>query len=296
MNLRAAQSGVALIMVLWILLLVTISSSAFTLMSRMDQLEAHTVLWSTRARLAAEAGLNMAVLGLRDPEDEQRWVPDGRPYEILFDDATIEIMVTDERGKVNINSANEETLIRLFVSNGLDDAQAEQLAAAVLDWTDEDELVRPSGAEEGEYTSAGYQVGPANREFIMVEELLQVLGLPWEVYQKMEPGLTVWSDDKLPNAAYAPVESLLALPDMSQEDAMNFVEERHSQAGNEALTMTLPNGQVAMARGRGLTYSIVSKATLPNGVWDQIEATISLGGTEDGVPFKILRWQEGFHH
>ena len=296
MNLRAAQSGVALIMVLWILLLVTISSSAFTLMSRMDQLEAHTVLWSTRARLAAEAGLNMAVLGLQDPEDEERWVPDGRPYEILFDDATIEIMVTDERGKVNINSANEETLIRLFVSNGLDDAQAEQLAAAVLDWTDEDELVRPSGAEEGEYTSAGYQVGPANREFIMVEELLQVLGLPWEVYQKMEPGLTVWSDDKLPNAAYAPVESLLALPDMSQEDAMNFVEERHSQAGNEALTMTLPNGQVAMARGRGLTYSIVSKATLPNGVWDQIEATISLGGTEDGVPFKILRWQEGFHH
>jgi len=296
LNLRAAQSGVALIMVLWILLLVTISSSAFTLMSRMDQLEAHTVLWSTRARLAAEAGLNMAVLGLQDPEDEERWVPDGRPYEILFDDATIEIMVTDERGKVNINSANEETLIRLFVSNGLDDAQAEQLAAAVLDWTDEDELVRPSGAEEGEYTSAGYQVGPANREFIMVEELLQVLGLPWEVYQKMEPGLTVWSDDKLPNAAYAPVESLLALPDMSQEDAMNFVEERHSQAGNEALTMTLPNGQVAMARGRGLTYSIVSKATLPNGVWDQIEATISLGGTEDGVPFKILRWQEGFHH
>ena len=283
-------------MVLWILLLVTISSSAFTLMSRMDQLEAHTVLWSTRARLAAEAGLNMAVLGLQDPEDEERWVPDGRPYEILFDDATIEIMVTDERGKVNINSANEETLIRLFVSNGLDDAQAEQLAAAVLDWTDEDELVRPSGAEEGEYTSAGYQVGPANREFIMVEELLQVLGLPWEVYQKMEPGLTVWSDDKLPNAAYAPVESLLALPDMSQEDAMNFVEERHSQVGNEALTMTLPNGQVAMARGRGLTYSIVSKATLPNGVWDQIEATISLGGTEDGVPFKILRWQEGFHH
>jgi len=296
LNLRAAQSGVALIMVLWILLLVTISSSAFTLMSRMDQLEAHTVLWSTRARLAAEAGLNMAVLGLQDPEDEERWVPDGRPYEILFDDATIEIMVTDERGKVNINSANEETLIRLFVSNGLDEAQAEQLAAAVLDWTDEDELVRPSGAEEGEYTSAGYQVGPANREFIMVEELLQVLGLPWEVYQEMEPGLTVWSDDKLPNAAYAPVESLLALPDMSQEDAMNFVEERHSQAGNEALTMTLPNGQVAMARGRGLTYSIVSKATLPNGVWDQIEATISLGGTEDGVPFKILRWQEGFHH
>jgi len=283
-------------MVLWVLLLITISSSAFTLMSRMDQLEAHTVLWSTRARLAAEAGLNLAVMGLRDPEDDQRWVPDGRPYELNYDDAVIEIMVTDERGKVNLNSANEETLIRLFVSNGLEDAQAEELAAAVLDWTDEDELVRPSGAEESEYTSAGYQVGPANREFIMVEELLQVIGLPWELYKKMEPGLTVWSDDNMPNPAYAPVEALLALPDMTEEDAMNFVEERHSQEGNEALSITLPNGQVAMARGRGSTYSIVSKATLPNGVWDQIEATIRMGGAEDGVPFRILRWQEGFHH
>lgn len=296
MKLKGTQSGVALIMVLWVLLLITISSSAFTLMSRMDQLEAHTVLWSTRARLAAEAGLNLAVMGLRDPEDDQRWVPDGRPYELNYDDAVIEIMVTDERGKVNLNSANEETLIRLFVSNGLEDAQAEELAAAVLDWTDEDELVRPSGAEESEYTSAGYQVGPANREFIMVEELLQVIGLPWELYKKMEPGLTVWSDDNMPNPAYAPVEALLALPDMTEEDAMNFVEERHSQEGNEALSITLPNGQVAMARGRGSTYSIVSKATLPNGVWDQIEATIRMGGAEDGVPFRILRWQEGFHH
>jgi hypothetical protein len=46
----------------------------------------------------------------------------------------------------------------------------------------------------------------------------------------------------------------------------------------------------------GLTYSIVAKATLPNGVWDQIEATIRLGGNRDGYPFRILRWREGFHH
>jgi len=57
-----------------------------------------------------------------------------------------------------------------------------------------------------------------------------------------------------------------------------------------------PNGQVAMARGRGLTYSVLAKATLPNGVWDQVEATIRLGGSSTGVPFKILRWREGFHN
>jgi general secretion pathway protein K len=296
LKLQRTQTGVALVMVLWILLLVTISSGAYTLMARMDQLEAHTVIWGTRARLIAEAGLNLAVLSLRDPEDDQRWTPDGRPYELHYEDATIEIKVTDERGKVNINSADEATLVRLFIANAVEEDVANALAAAFLDWTDADELVRPNGAEESEYTSAGYQVGPANREFIMVEEVLQVIGLPWELYQKMEPGLTVWSEDSLPDPAYAPVESLLALPDMTQDDAVKFVDERHSQEANAGLSLSLPNGQVAMVRGRGVTYSIVAKATLPNGVWDQIEATISLGGNENGLPYKILRWKEGFHH
>ncbi len=296
MNLRKTQTGVALVMVLWILLLVTISSGAYTLMARMDQLEAHSVMWGTRARLIAEAGLNFAVLSLRDPEDEQRWMPDGRPYELHYDDALIEVKVTDERGKVNINSADEATLMRLFMANELEEDVANALAQAILDWVDVDELVRPNGAEEGEYTSAGYQVGPANRPFIMVEELLQVIGLPWDLFQRMEPGLTVWSEDSLPDPAFAPAEALLALPDMTPDDAVKFVEDRHLQEAGSGMPMSLPNGQVAMVSGRGVTYSIVAKATLPNGVWDQIEATISLGGNENGLPYKILRWKEGFHH
>jgi general secretion pathway protein K len=208
LKLQRTQTGVALVMVLWILLLVTISSGAYTLMARMDQLEAHTVIWGTRARLIAEAGLNLAVLSLRDPEDAQRWTPDGRPYELHYEDATIEVKVT-RRGKVNINSADEATLVRLFIANAVEEDVANALAAAVLDWTDADELVRPNGAEESEYISAGYQVGPANREFIMVEELLQVVGVPWDLFRKMEPGLTVWSEDNLPDPAFAPVESCL---------------------------------------------------------------------------------------
>jgi general secretion pathway protein K len=296
LNCGRAQSGVALVMVLWILLLVTISTGAYTLMARMDQLEAHSVMWGTRARMAAEAGINMAVVLLRDPDETRRWVADGRPYQVFFDQASVELMVTDERGKLNINQADEETLVQLFTANGLDEDNAAALADAVLDWRDEDNVVRPRGAEDDAYLSAGYQVGPANRPFIMVEELLQVLGVSWDLYQKLEPGLTVWSDEALPDPAFAPVEALLALPDMTEEDAMNFVQERQSQEGGQGLSLSLPNGQVAVARGPGVTYSIVARATLPNGIWDQVAATIRLGGNRNGSPFNILRWQEGFHH
>jgi len=291
------QSGVALVIVLWIMLLITITTSAFTLMARMDSLEAHTILWSTKARLAAEAGLNMAVLSLRDPDELTRLIPDGRAWEVEYQGAKVEVRVTDERGKLNLNGAGEAELLQLFLANGLEQDQSELLAAAVLDWIDLDELPRPNGAELAEYESAGYQVGPGNRSFVMVEELLQVIGLPWELFQAIQPGLTVWSDDRgLPNPAYAPAEALLALPDMTRELADEFVQARHELETLGDLNIALPSGQVAVAQGMGLTYSIVAKATLPNGIWDQIETTIRLEGSENGQPFRIMHWREGFHH
>lgn len=289
------QSGVALVMVLWILLLITISTGAYTLMARMDQLEAHTVLWGTRARMGAEAGLNMAILSLRDPDETTRWNPDGRPYQLRFLDMELEVMITDERGKLNINSADEATLEQLFSSNGMESEDAVYLAAAVADWIDADEIERANGAEEDVYLANGYGVGPGNRSFVMIEEILQVLGMSWELFKEIEPGLSVYSEAALPDAAYAPKEALMALPDMTEEEALNFIAERHSEDATSGVGLALPNGEIAMARGRGLTYSIQAKATLPNGIWDQIEATIQLGGSTDGRPFRILRWREGFN-
>jgi general secretion pathway protein K len=290
------QEGVALVMVLWILLLVTISTSAYTLMARMDQLEAHTVLSGTRARLAAEAGMNLALLALRDPDETTRLMPDGRPYEIVYQGIRVEVQVTDERGKLDINSADEQTLLQLLTANGMDNQDGKLLAAAVMDWKDADEIERANGAEYETYVDAGLVVGPGNRPFMMTDELLQVLGMSWDLYQKMEPGLTVYSRSGQPDPAYAPVESLLALPGMTEEDALNFVAERQSEESLSSIGAVLPNGQVAMARGRGLTYSILAKATLPNGIWDQVEATIRLGGGTGGLPYRVLRWREGFHH
>jgi general secretion pathway protein K len=290
------QKGIALVMVLWIMLLVTITTGAYTLMARMDLLEAHTVISGTRARLAAESGLNLAVLGLRDPDESTRIVPDGRPYFYQIRDVLVEVQVTDERGKVDINTADEATLQRLFHAHGMEEENASLLATAVLDWVDTDEIERANGAELPTYQSQGLSMGPANRSFIMVEEVLQVLGMSWELYRRIEPGISVYSDSGEPNPAYAPLEALLALPDMTEEEALNFIEQRESDGGTDGVGTVLPNGQVAIAQGRGLTYSVLAKATLPNGIWDQVEGTIHLGPDKAGRPFKVLRWREGFHN
>jgi general secretion pathway protein K len=149
------QSGIALEMVLWILLLVTISTSAYTLMARMDQLEAHTVMWGTRARMGAETGVNLAVLALRDPDEMTRWIADGRSYELQFQDVRLEIKVTDERGKLDVNSANETTLQQLFIGHEMEQEQAIYLAAAMQDWVDSDDIERMNGAELQTYEGNG---------------------------------------------------------------------------------------------------------------------------------------------
>ena len=296
-GLRAAtrQRGVALVLVLWILLLVTISTGAYTLTARMDTLEAHTVLSGTQARLGAEAGINLAVMSLRDPDETTRLIPDGRPYQVQYEGMLVEVRVTDERGKLDINAAGEDTLINLLTANGLDGQDATLLAAAIKDWSDSDEIERANGAELEAYDAAGLAVGPANRAFVMTEELLQVLGMTWNLYTQIEPGVTVHSQAALPNPAYAPAEALLALPDMTNEEALNFVAQRHSEESLSDLDLVLPGGEVAMAQGRGLTYSIVAKATLPNGIWDQVDATVRLGANSNGRPYTVLRWREGTH-
>jgi len=292
----SSQRGIALVLVLWVLLLLTIITGSFALMARMDSLEANALLSGTQARLSAEAALNLAVLALRDPGDESRMRADGRIYQQEVDGILVEVSAIDERGKLDINASDELTLANLFTGQGMELGEAEILAAAVLDWRDEDELERVNGAEEDAYFAAGLQVGPANRPFLMIEELLQVIGMQYELYRKLEPGITVFSRAAQPDPAFAPVEALMALPDITHEEALNFVEERNSHQPGDSIGTALPNGTVVMEQGKGVTYSIQARATMPNGVWEQLQATIRLGGNRSGSPYRVLRWREGFQY
>ena len=291
-----SQNGIALVLVLWVLLLLTIITGSFALMARMDRLEANVLLTGTQARLSAESAINLAVLALRDPDDETRMIADGRLYQQEIDGVLLEVSATDERGKLDINATDELTMTNMFVGHGMEPDQAELLAAAVMDWRDQDELERVNGAEEDAYFAAGLELGPANRPFMMPEELLQVIGMEYELFRKMEPGITVFSRAGEPDPAFAPVEALMALPDITYEEALNFVQDRNSQQPGDSLGTELPNGVVVMEQGRGVTYSIQVKATMPNGIWEQLQATIRLGGNRSGSPYRVLRWREGFQY
>lgn len=303
MNMRASacrQRGVAFILVLWVIATLSILLGSFAMLTRTENLQARHLFDTTQARYAAEAGLNLAVYELRKTDQLQRWIADGRPYSFMFDDAKVEVRLTDDSGKIDINTASDEILASLFMRSGVKEQQAIALAAAVQDWRDPDDLTSPNGAEKRDYKAAGLSYGPANAPFNTVSELQQVLGMTYELYEKVEPALTMYSGRGDPNLAYAPLEALESIPGMTPEDAQQLIAQRQAmppgyQAGVDGPPLTLPDGTpIPMAGGGGLTYSIESRATLPSGAHTVLEATIRLGGVNAaGRPYTILRWRDG---
>jgi general secretion pathway protein K len=229
---------------------------------------------------------------MRNPDTETRWVPDGRPYVVDFGGAEVEIRITDESGKINLNAAAADELSNLFMSRGMEETEAWHLADAIEDWRDPDELPRLYGAELAEYEAAGYPYGPPNEAFGSVEELQQVIGMSWALYRELEPLLTVHSRGGRLNPAFASADVLAANPDLSREDAELFVEERWQVHPRDQQALMLPDGQMVSLQGGGRTFSIRSRATLETGTWSEIRATVELGGAQRGRPFRVLRWRD----
>lgn len=291
----ARQRGVAFILVLWVIALMSILLGSFAVIARTENLQARHLFDATAARYAAEAGIHRAIYEMRNPDPLTRWVADGRPYEFDFDDAQIELRMTDDSGKIDINVADALLLKALFQSSGIDEQRAEELADAIIDWRDPDDLTGPHGAEESEYKSAGLKYAPRNAPFETVSEVQQVLGMDYDVYHSIEKAITLYSGRTQPSPGYAPLEVLRAMPGMTEEQAQMILAQRQAlPPGSPPSGLMMPDGTPVVAEGGGLTYSIESRATLPNGSSTRLDATIRLGGQGvGGRPFVVLRWRDG---
>ncbi len=293
-GIQRPSRGIALIIVLWVLVLLTIVVGTFSVLARTESMQSRFLFDTTQARYAAEAGLHRAVFELRNPDFETRWVPDGREYTMPFGDAEVSIRITDETGKVDLNAATGELLTDLFLAHGMEPESAWQLADAIQDWREPGDVPRLYGAKDDEYRRAGYPYGPRNAPFESVDELQQVIGVSWELYRQLQHLFTVHSGRGQVNPAFAPVDVLMALPEMDRASAESFVSEREMMHPSDPGQLMLPDGTPVALQAGGLTFSIRSRATLSSGTWSQIEATIRLGTDSQGRPFRIVRWRDNF--
>ena len=283
MNRRAAQRGVALLLVLWACTLLAVLLGGYAVLARTQAMQTRYQFAQTRAHYAAEAGVMRAVYAVQDPVAQSSWVGDGRVYTFRFDDAAVSITVTDEGGKVDLNAATPEMLKGLFRAEGLDDAAAGKLATNVVTWRSLPIIGTDTMRDSAAYVAAGRDYGPRHGPFASLQELQLVLGMTPALYQRVEPDLTLWSGLALPDPNTASPLVLSAIPglDPQQLQAIKATREQNSRAAAPAI-------------GGGITHSIRAEAVLADGARAVIRATIrfQVGGM-GAQPYKVLRWQEG---
>ena len=240
------ERGVAFVLVMWVIAMLSVLLGSFALVARTEGLQSRHLFDTTTARYAAEAGLNIAVYGLSKSNPEQKWMADGRPYTFEFDGVEVEISITDDSGKIDINAADAFSLKNLFVGAGVEEDRAEELADAIQDWRDPDDLSLPHGAERDDYRAVDLPYSPRNAPFETMSEIQQVFGMSYDLYAKIEPAITMFSGRSTPSAAYAPLEALMAIPGMTPEQAQQLIQQRQSlapgQLGMGASGLLMPDG------------------------------------------------------
>jgi general secretion pathway protein K len=288
---RASQSGIALVLALWMTVLLTAVASGFAFSMRGEALAARNAVSLAQARAAADGAVERTAYELMRPRLPDAWTFDGQPHRWVDGNASIVVTAVDEAAKIDINTA-PDALVRnlLIVVGGLDDDAAGALVDAIGDWRDPDDLRRPNGAEAPEYRAANLKYVPGNAPFETVGEVARVLGMTSTVFQRIAPLITVYSQQPGINTATAGRDVLLALPNATPETVDAFLEQR-----TQALANKLPMPQFVAAQGFASgpvpVWRIRAEASLPDGVTFVREAVLRPSSDAER-PLIALAWLE----
>ncbi len=284
------QAGVALVIVLWMLSLLIILAMGYSRMVRIETGLTANLVHSSQAKAIAEAGVWQSITELLKPKVEQEWKTDGTPYSFEFEHGIVNINIINETGKIDLNTAHSELLLGLIESIELPEDNSLELLQSILDWRDKDDLVRNHGAEDDDYQRLNYHYGAKDGPFNCLSELQLVMGMTTEIYNKLRPALTIYSQQPGINPNSAPKAALLALPGISKEQVDDFLQSRHENMITHSSATLIGINAKYLSKSNGQIFSISSEGVIGD-TRSRLEVIVLLK-KHFNKPYAILSWQE----
>lgn len=242
---RQSERGFALILEIWVLALLSVIAAVMAADVHAGAVEARNRLDLAQARATADAGVALAIEGLLNPDQTARWQADGRPYAVEYDGSPVEVHVTDEGGKIDLNGAPIELIAGLLDEFGVAAGQRSALTQAIL---------RRRSAFAAAALAAAAKRAIEDRfrfrrdvtftnadklAFANVSEVRLIPGMTGELYRQLLPYLTTYSQSPTINPLTAPRAILLAIPGISPDDVDAFLAAR-AQAADQPTPPPLP--------------------------------------------------------
>jgi general secretion pathway protein K len=292
---RASSSrGLALISVLWITGLLAVMAASFASSTRTEARLARNQEENAKAEALADAGVQRAAFRLLDLDPETAWRADRTVHAFALGEGEVRVQIEDEDGKIDLNGAPLELLAGLFLALGLADPEAQAMADRIGDFRDADGEPGPLGAEDPAYFDAGLTRGAADRPFGTESELLHVLGMTRELYERVRPNVTIHSGADGVDPTRAPLPVLQALPGMTPVllEAMLAASSTPDPLLALEAQRLPPDLQTYLLPSREVIYTIRALGRTSGGGNFLREAVIELGASQ-ARPFLVHAWRRG---
>lgn len=242
----AAQRGIALLMVLWVITILMVIVFSFSALARTETNAALGFREMLEKRNLAEAAVERSIMEIvyRNKKANELaaevWRTDGTRYRLDIGEGHASVGIVDESGKLDINMLTDASgiiLKNLLVMRGVAEEQADTIVDSLLDWRDsgDSDAHRLHGAETDYYMSLPIPHAAKNANFDTVEELLLVKGMTSDILfgsgerAGIDSLLTVHANTDKINVNAASRDLLAALPGMSTGLADSVVAERQTR-------------------------------------------------------------------
>lgn len=194
------ERGVALVVVLWIIVMLSLLIGGFAFTMHVETQVASFSRKELRAEMLARSGVELVrrQLHARPPWEKQcealnqSWCADVELYtEHPLGDGTFTVRVIDEESLLPINRLSDSRLRLLLQLLEVDPTQVDIIADSIQDWIDGNDLARLNGAESDYYLTLNPPYRAKNGLIHRTQELLMIRGITRELYQGTpeRPGL-----------------------------------------------------------------------------------------------------------
>ena len=265
------QDGMALIVVLWLVVLLSVMAAGHSKNVHTDTTLAARQVQSAKARALAEAGINHVILEMLAADSDRKLPVDGSLFTVRIGDDDITIAIRDATGFVDLNAAKPELLEAALEACGVGETARRDLVDTLLDWRDGDELRRMHGIEDDDYMAAGVAWTSRDGAFEAVDELKYLPGMSQSRYECLAPFVTVYSGRGGLNMEYAPPALIMALT-------------------GEEVPAAEPDDDAAGGPRNG-TFHIYASASGSAATVAAIEAVVRISRASK-APFTIVDWRE----
>jgi general secretion pathway protein K len=213
------RRGIALVLVLWVVLVLSLLISGFAFTMHVETQVTSYARKELKAEMLARSGIEVArmqlILHRRSPTESgfdapnQEWATNELMYvDHELGDGIFNVKVTDEESKIPINTVSQAQLQHLMELLGVEPSDSDIIVDSILDWREAGDLTRLNGAKNDYYLSLSPPYRCKNALFDRVEELLLVRGVTPDLFHgtpatEKDPGQPGFADlfTTMPTAA-----------------------------------------------------------------------------------------------